>query len=162
MKTFREFLDEHCGCEDNAVTQLEQGLKKLNNTSYDSIDKLMRSIMKEHDMTAKQLHNAFVKKHNKTPDSWIDGLKEDASSYARDKQAYEKQHAAAEKLKQRRKAAKVNPDQVSDRFRQSAQKSQQSTEDELDKKKTFYKKKVQHLKSLNRKTGLIPLGKSNP
>lgn len=27
--------------------------------------------MKKHDMTAKQLHNAFVDKHNKTPDDWI-------------------------------------------------------------------------------------------
>jgi len=27
--------------------------------------------MKKHDMTAKQLHNAFVSKHDKTPDTWI-------------------------------------------------------------------------------------------
>jgi len=67
---FNEMM-EHCGCEDDAVKELETGLKKLNNTSYDSIDRLMRNIMKKHDMTAKQLHNAFVDKHNKTPDDWI-------------------------------------------------------------------------------------------
>jgi len=72
-KEHKKFKDvkEHCGCEDNAVQELETGLKKLDNTSYDSIDRLMRKIMKKHDMTAKQLHNAFVDKHQKTPDAWI-------------------------------------------------------------------------------------------
>ena len=32
--------------------------------------------MKEHDMTAKELHNAFVEKHDKTPDEWIKSLNE--------------------------------------------------------------------------------------
>ena len=67
---------EHCGCENTAVEELESGLKKLDNTSYDSIDHLMRRIMKKHNMTAKQIHNAFVDKHNKTPDDWIKDLKE--------------------------------------------------------------------------------------
>jgi hypothetical protein len=62
---------------EDAVSELEIQLKKLNNTSYDSIDKLMRNIMKEHDMTAKELHNAFTKKHDKTPDEWIKELKEE-------------------------------------------------------------------------------------
>ena len=62
---------------EDAVSELESQLKKLNNTSYDSIDKLMRNIMKEHDMTAKELHNAFTKKHDKTPDEWIKELKEE-------------------------------------------------------------------------------------
>jgi hypothetical protein len=61
---------------EDAVKELEDGLKKLDNTSYDSIDKLMRNIMKEHDMTAKELHNAFVKKHDKTPDDWVNELNE--------------------------------------------------------------------------------------
>jgi hypothetical protein len=69
-------IGEHCGCEDEAVIDLENQLKKLSDISYDSIDKLMRRIMKEYDMTAKQLHNAFVDKHNKTPDDWIKQLKE--------------------------------------------------------------------------------------
>ena len=61
---------------EDAVKELEDGLKKLDNTSYDSVDKLMRRIMKEHGMTAKELHNAFVSKHDKTPDSWIKDLNE--------------------------------------------------------------------------------------
>ena len=69
-------IKEHCGCEDEAVTELENGLKKLDDISYDSIDKLMRRIMKKHNMTAKQLHNAFVDKHKKIPDEWIKDLKE--------------------------------------------------------------------------------------
>lgn len=157
MKTFREFLDEHCGCEDKAVTQLENELKKLNSTSYDSIDKLMRGIMKEHDMSAKQLHNAFVKKHNQTPDNWIKGIKEDAETYASDKKAYEKKRAAAERLEQRREAAKTNATKKSDTFTKFSQKSSQSASDVAADRRTLYKKKVAHLRSLNRKTGLIPL-----
>lgn len=57
------------------VKELESGLKVLKNTSYDSIDTLMRQIMKKHDMTAKELHNAFVDKHGKTPDDWIKKVK---------------------------------------------------------------------------------------
>ena len=72
---FNEMM-EHCGCEDDAVNELESGLKKLDDTSYGSIDHLMRRIMKKHDMTAKQLHNAFVNKHHKTPDTWIKELDE--------------------------------------------------------------------------------------
>ena len=72
-KHHKKFKDvkEHCGCEDDAVQELESGLKKLDDTSYDSIDSLMRKIMKKHDMSAKQLHNAFVNKHDKAPDDWI-------------------------------------------------------------------------------------------
>lgn len=70
FKSFTQPINE------DAVEELEQRLKKLDDTSYDSIDKLMRNIMKEHDMTAKELHNAFVKKHDKTPDEWIKGLNE--------------------------------------------------------------------------------------
>jgi len=77
---FSEMM-EHCGCEDAAVQELESGLKKLGDISYDSIDKLMRRIMKKHDMTAKQLHNAFVDKHNKTPDAWIKNLDEGTLHY---------------------------------------------------------------------------------
>lgn len=60
----------------DAVKELESKLKKLDDVSYDSIDALMRRIMKKHDMTAKQLHNAFVDKNGKTPDDWIEDLKE--------------------------------------------------------------------------------------
>jgi hypothetical protein len=81
-KHHKKFKDvkEHCGCEDTAVAELEDRLKKLKDTSYDSVDKLMRNIMKKNDMTAKQLHNAFVDKNGKTPDDWIDNLKEETKS----------------------------------------------------------------------------------
>jgi hypothetical protein len=81
-KHHKKFKDvkEHCGCEDTAVAELEDQLKKLKDTSYDSIDKLMRNIMKKHNMTAKQLHNAFVDKNGKTPDDWISNLKEETKS----------------------------------------------------------------------------------
>jgi len=100
MKTFKQFISEtskscnktkegtHCpvhgnkSCYLNAVKELEEGLKKLNNISYDSIDKLMRNIMKENDITAKQLHNAFVDIHHKTPDDWIKELNEETKSEA--------------------------------------------------------------------------------
>lgn len=65
---------------EDAVEELEDGLKKLDNTSYDSVDKLMRRIMKEHGMTAKELNNAFVSKHDKTPDEWINNLNEETKS----------------------------------------------------------------------------------
>ena len=54
-----------------AITELERGLPKLKKTSYSSIDKLMRTIMKKYDLTAKELHSGFVSKHNQTPDEWI-------------------------------------------------------------------------------------------
>jgi hypothetical protein len=81
-KHHKKFKDvkEHCGCEEDVVKELEIGLKKLNNISYNSIDSLMRQIMKKYDMTAKQLHNAFVNKHDKTPDEWIKNLKEETKS----------------------------------------------------------------------------------
>jgi hypothetical protein len=54
-----------------AVKELENKLLKLSNISYDSIDTLMRKIMKSYDITAKELHDAFKEKNKKTPDDWI-------------------------------------------------------------------------------------------
>jgi hypothetical protein len=54
-----------------AVTELENKLLKLSNISYDSIDALMRKIMKSYDITAKELHNAFKSKNKTTPDNWV-------------------------------------------------------------------------------------------
>jgi len=95
MKTFNQFILEasnkcnktgagvNCPIHGNtdctkkeAVQELEQGLKKLDNTSYDSIDRLMRGIMKKHNISAKKLHNDFVDKHDKTPDTWIKDIRE--------------------------------------------------------------------------------------
>ena len=79
-----------------AVTELENKLLKLSNTSYDSIDSLMRKIMKSYDITAKELYNAFKQKNKKTPDDWIKGkmkkLQEDhkeiASGEKKDDEGY--------------------------------------------------------------------------
>ena len=54
-----------------AVKELEERLLGLNDISYDSIDKLMRSICEDHDMTPRELHDEFKSKHDQTPDSWI-------------------------------------------------------------------------------------------
>jgi len=78
-KKFKD-VKEHCGCEEDATKELEIGLKKLSDISYQSIDNLMRNIMEKNDMTAEQLHNSFVRKHDKTPDEWIKNLKEETKS----------------------------------------------------------------------------------
>ena len=54
-----------------AVTELEKRLLKASDITYDGIDRLMRKIMGQYDVTAKELHFGFTKKHDKTPDSWI-------------------------------------------------------------------------------------------
>ena len=60
----------------SAIQELEVGLLKLNKPTYDSIDKLMRRIMKIHNVTAKELHYGFRDAHhNQTPDEWIKGKK---------------------------------------------------------------------------------------
>lgn len=58
-----------------AVKELEAKLIKAKDTSYDGIDALMRIIMKKYNLTAKELHNSFVNKHQQTPDDWIKGTR---------------------------------------------------------------------------------------
>jgi hypothetical protein len=58
---------------DQAVLELKKKLLELDNISYDSIDSLMRKIMKSYNVTAKELHNSFKNKYKKTPDDWIKG-----------------------------------------------------------------------------------------
>ncbi len=53
------------------VTDLEKSLVKLNNTSYDSVDKLMKKVAKDNDISATELHHKFKDKHNMIPDDWI-------------------------------------------------------------------------------------------
>lgn len=56
------------------VDELQDGLLKLGNPSYSNIDKLMKSLMKKYDLTAKELHYGFRDLNNdKTPDEWING-----------------------------------------------------------------------------------------
>jgi predicted kinase len=57
--------------KENYVKELEKGLTKLNSHSYESIDKLMQSISKKHEITGKILHDEFKDKHGKIPDTWI-------------------------------------------------------------------------------------------
>ncbi len=57
---------------DGPVKELESQLMELNDTSWQSIDKIMRVIAKEHDITPKQLHKDFKSAHGgKIPDEWI-------------------------------------------------------------------------------------------
>lgn len=62
---FNEILIE------SAVTELEDKLPSLDKHDYNTIDKLMKKISKKHRITGNALHDLFVKKHKKTPDSWI-------------------------------------------------------------------------------------------
>lgn len=59
----------------SAVSELEKKLLSLDKVSYDIIDNIMRKIMKSHNLTAKELHNAFVSKNKSTPDNWIKKMK---------------------------------------------------------------------------------------
>jgi hypothetical protein len=65
-KEHKKFKD----VKEDAVTDLQRGIVELPDASYDSIDNLMRRIMKKRKVTAKQLHDDFVNKHNQTPDTW--------------------------------------------------------------------------------------------
>jgi len=90
MKTLKQYLDEKGRCwpghkpvpgkkpyspgsckKEDHVRELESGLKQLDSHSYDTINKLMMKISKEHGITGKELHNDFKSKHGKTPDDWI-------------------------------------------------------------------------------------------
>jgi len=56
----------------DSVKELRTGLLKLDSPNYNSINNLMRSIMKKYDLTTKELHYGFRDKHNnQTPDEWI-------------------------------------------------------------------------------------------
>jgi hypothetical protein len=85
-----------------AVKELESKLLKLSDISYDSIDSLMRKIMKSYDITAKELHNAFVSKNKKTPDTWIKGkmkkIHEDHKEIASGKKADDEGYMARSEL----------------------------------------------------------------
>ena len=65
-KEHKKFKD----VKEDAVTDLQKGIVELDDASYANIDKVMRGIMKKRKVTAKQLHDDFVDKHNQTPDTW--------------------------------------------------------------------------------------------
>jgi ABC-type proline/glycine betaine transport system substrate-binding protein len=72
MLKFKQFLEEN-----NYVVDLEKGLKKLDNHNYESINRLMMDISKKNNITGKDLHDDFVKKHGKVPDNWIKDKKQE-------------------------------------------------------------------------------------
>lgn len=93
-----------------AVTELENKLLKLSNISYNSIDSLMRKIMKSYNITAKELHNAFKSKNKKTPDNWVKEkmkkLQEDHKEIASGKQQDDEGYMARNELDTIEKAIK--------------------------------------------------------
>lgn len=93
-----------------AVSELEKGLLTLNNVSYDSIDSLMRKLMKLHNVTAKELHYGFKNKHKKTPDDWIKGkmkkLQEDHKEISSGKKADDEGYMARNELDSIERAVK--------------------------------------------------------
>jgi hypothetical protein len=54
----------------SVVSNLEKGLMKLSDVNYNSIDKLMRRLAKDHDITPRELHDRFKAKHKMIPDDW--------------------------------------------------------------------------------------------
>ena len=54
----------------SAVTDLEKSLIELSDISYDSVDKLMRKIAKDNDISPTELHYKFKAKHKIIPDDW--------------------------------------------------------------------------------------------
>lgn len=60
-----EFITE------SPAIELAKRLPSLQKHDYDTIDSLMKSIANKHRITNKALHNLFVRKFHKTPDSWI-------------------------------------------------------------------------------------------
>ena len=66
-------MRSHQFISESAATELAKKLPSLAKHDYDTIDKLMQQIAKKHRMTGKVLHDLFVKKYRRTPDSWIKG-----------------------------------------------------------------------------------------
>ena len=56
---------------EDVVEDLEEILLELNDTSWQGIDKAMRQLCQENDITPKQLHKDFKSKHGMIPDQWI-------------------------------------------------------------------------------------------
>jgi hypothetical protein len=58
---------------ESAATDLAKKLPSLEKHDYNTIDKLMKKIAKKHHLSDDALHDLFVRKYHKTPDSWIKG-----------------------------------------------------------------------------------------
>jgi hypothetical protein len=57
-----------------AATELAKRLPSLAKHDYNTIDDLMRKIATKHRITSSALHDLFVRKYKKTPDSWANKL----------------------------------------------------------------------------------------
>jgi len=58
---------------ETAVMELYKKLPSLSKHNYNTIDKLMRMIAQKHELSSDALNDLFVKKFNRSPDSWIKG-----------------------------------------------------------------------------------------
>lgn len=62
---------------ESAATELARKLPSLEKHDYNTIDDLMRKIASKHKITGHALHDLFVRKYKKTPDSWVKKLDEE-------------------------------------------------------------------------------------
>jgi hypothetical protein len=53
--------------------ELYKKLPSLSKHNYNTIDKLLRAIAQKHEMNHDALNDLFVKKFNRSPDSWVKG-----------------------------------------------------------------------------------------
>ncbi len=56
---------------ETAASELAKRLPSLEKHDYTTIDKLMQNVAKKHRITGKILHDLFIKRYHRTPDSWI-------------------------------------------------------------------------------------------
>jgi hypothetical protein len=64
---YKEFISE------SPATDLAKRLPSLAKHDYNTIDKLMQNVAKKHGINGKALHDLFVKKFGRTPDTWVKG-----------------------------------------------------------------------------------------
>ena len=56
---------------ESPATELAKKLPSLEKHDYNTIDRLMKRVASKHRITGKALHDLFVKKFHRSPDSWI-------------------------------------------------------------------------------------------
>lgn len=78
---------------ESAASELAKKLPSLAKHDYNTIDKLMRKIAQKHHITGKALHDLFVKKYKRTPDSWINNKLDETESDSLDIEAEVKKFA---------------------------------------------------------------------
>lgn len=57
------------------VKELEKSLRDSGEKSWGGIDRIMRAIAKEHEISPKKLHDDFKKKHEMIPDEWVKSIR---------------------------------------------------------------------------------------